>query len=305
MSSAITSRRRRACVGLGWFSIDNKQPRRYLMSDSTQHYYTIRRHQDGSLGEYDTENIHMLYLFQNRHDAMTASRRAAHERNEYYYGHYEPTPIQEKQNGWQQRGETSHYLFEVEVMEVEQHQSTTNDGHSVNPWVWGVVILQRGSGRNTIHSLFVNRTQAMERFDKVLQELKEEGPSELITDLNPGDILTTMSGEPSHNLVKKESYLVSQINADFDGESEYEDYFDNDELREYIEEWSPKLDSIVQLVKIPVLRQPLSESKSLTWVKDLMDPDVKYFVESNWSEEERAEVLAKYDKWIAEKSDQV
>lgn len=262
-------------------------------TSSNQRYYAIRDSQDDCIsGDCDDEVVDMLYVFTNRDHAMTAARRAASEKNERYWAGHCPTELEEKANGWKQRGETSHRLFAVREIEV----SGNNEESSANGWIWGVVTLQ-DLGLQGIDSLFVDKKKATDRFNTVVEKLLSEGPVE--EEGGPGtcDILKVVADEPYNNVVKKESYLVRQINTDFD-KADYDCYLGEDELREYIEDWTPRLDSIVQLVKLPILREPLLENEEVEWVKALGNPYAKALACNDWSDDDMSQVLATFEAFV-------
>lgn len=90
---------------------------------------------------------------------------------------------------------------------------------------------------------------------------------------------------------------MRQINTDFD-KADYDCYLGEDELREYIEDWTPRLDSIVQLVQLPILREPLLENEEVEWVKALKNPYAKALACNDWSDDDMSQVLATFEAFV-------
>lgn len=268
-------------------------------TDQNTTYYIVRSKQDECIpGNYDDEVVDMAYIFQNRVHAMEAARRAAHEKNMSYYSGFSAMPLEEKEDGWKHRGEHSHYLYQVREIEVEEQppSDTISSRSNKDDWIYAVVVLQEWRDQ-LIDSLHINKNKAIERFDTFVQELISNG--QVGDEETTGDVLKAIDGEESYEpQVEKEMYLVTQINTDFD-ETPYD--LGDDELREYIKEWKPRIDSTVQLVKLQIKKEPLSDDvmMPIQWIKSFKNPYARDVIDQHWSEEDKSQVLDKFDAYYA------
>lgn len=273
-----------------WLSESIETGNQTTMADSSspkQHYFGVRKKHLGCImGEIDEEVIDMIYIFEDPNHAKTVAYHAAEENNERYWTGYSARDIVEKKTGWVQQTETSDYFYGARAIEVDSKDSSDD-------WLWGVVTL-KDHHLQEIDSLFVCKEKATTRFNEVVKKLKSFGPDPMD---DTGDILNVAEGQPYKSEVVEESHLMTRINTDFH-ESTYWDNELTDRVRKYIKDWSPELDSVVQLVKFPIQREPLPENQSLAWVNSLKDPDANDNVHYGCHDDYKSEVLEKFEEYV-------
>jgi hypothetical protein len=268
------------------------------------------------LGDCDDSIVDMLYAFTEEEDAMEAARGAAERRNESYWGRFYAMKVEERSNGYVQRGETCNYFFQVRAVDVKVGIIGSVDTAYASPvgdWLWAIHV-NKGSQPCGLEAFFCSnkagKEQAVKRLNELVEELRSSGPD---TGENEGDLLEAIHVDPTNGKIKSEVHLVTKLNPDFE---DYFDDMDNDEVRDYVRDWHPNIEYTIQLIHIPIEHGPLPESPFMKysdpllpesplgdpvvelWSKDLKDEEAEYEIEERCSVYDKSDLLASLEQYI-------
>jgi len=213
-----------------------------------QRYYIIHHSQDECMpGNWNDEKSDMLFVFTKREDTMDTAHRAAKRQNKSYWSDYLGMKVEERPDGYLQRGEINHKLFSVKEIGVE----VVRDG-SID-WLWAINKTHQLGSDGFDDPFFCGsvegKEKATKRFKEVIEERRSLRPTFELSDNYQGDLPVVVWLESTSGIVEREVCLITKINIEF------EDYFDcmmDDEVRQYVQYWSPWLECRVQLVKFPI-----------------------------------------------------
>mmetsp|Transcript_39048 Transcript_39048/g.76127 ORF Transcript_39048/g.76127 Transcript_39048/m.76127 type:complete len:108 (-) Transcript_39048:435-758(-) len=97
-------------------------------------------------------------------------------------------------------------------------------------------------------------------------------------------------------MIDCEVRIVTKINPNFEP---YFDNMDDDEVREYVEDWSPRTGYTIQLIQVPIQYGTLRDNQ-FVWSDGLKDPEAKYEIEAKCAVIDKSEIMADLEKYISE-----